>query len=271
MEIKDHFISGENVKQFIKSPNHSGEFEKGMPDTIVLHYTAGPYKPAINTLTNPRVRASAHLIIDRDGSVTQLIPFNLIAWHAGKSSYGNRVGLNKYSIGIEIVNSGPLTKSGNVYRSWFGSAFNPSDVIEATHRNETKPRYWHTYTEEQILAVQEICRMLIDLYEVKFLLGHEEIAPMRKFDPGPAFPLDRLRSKLLSENRHSNDAAELPELGRVSANVLNIRESPTNDGKKVAMPLTKGTKVKIIDEANGWYKVSTEIEGWVFAKYIDNA
>ena len=270
MEIKDHFIHGDNVKKFVKSPNHSGEFEKGQPDTIVLHYTAGPYKPALNTLTNPRVRASAHLIIDRDGSITQLVPFNYIAWHAGKSSYGNRVGINKYSIGIEIVNSGPLTKSGNVYRSWFGSAFNPSDVIEATHRNETKPRFWHTYTEEQITTVQEICLILTDIYDMKHILGHEQSAPMRKQDPGPAFPLDRIRNKMLNENRHSDDAADLPELGRIAANSLNIRSSPGPEGKKVAIPLTKGVKVKILDESNGWYKVSTEIEGWVFGKYVDS-
>ena len=156
MEIKDHFIHGENVKKFVKSPNHSGKYQTGLPDTVILHYTAGPYKPALNTLTNPRVKASAHIIVDRDGSITQLVPFNLIAWHAGKSSYGNRKGMNKYSLGIEIVNSGPLTKSGNVYRSWYGSAFNPSDVIEATHRNQSKPKFWHTYTEEQIHTVSEI-------------------------------------------------------------------------------------------------------------------
>jgi N-acetylmuramoyl-L-alanine amidase len=270
MEIKEHFINGENVKKFVKSPNVSGEFEKGLPDTIIIHYTAGPYKPALNTLTNPRVRASAHLIVDRDGSVTQLVPFNIEAWHAGSSSYGNRTGINKYSIGIEIVNSGPLTKSGTVYRSWYGSAFNPSDVIEATHRNEKTPRFWHTYTEEQIIVVQEICQLLIDIYNVKFILGHEEIAPLRKQDPGPAFPLDRLRNKLLGESRNSNAGAELPEMGRISANTLNIRSSPSEEGLKVALPLQKGTKVKILDESNGWYKVTTEIEGWVLGKYVDN-
>jgi len=270
MEIKDHFIHGDNVKKFIKSPNHSGKYSSGLPDTIVLHYTAGPAKPAINTLTNPRVKASAHLVIDRDGSITQLVPFNLIAWHAGKSSYGNRKGMNKYSIGIEIVNSGPLTKSGNVYRSWFGSAFNPSDVIEATHRNQTKPKFWHTYTEEQIQTVSELCQLLIDEYGMKFILGHEEIAPKRKTDPGPAFPLDRLRNKLLLDDRANDGGAELPEQGRIAANSLNIRLTPTTDGKRVARPLKRGAKVKILDESNGWYKVSTEIEGWVFGKYVDN-
>lgn len=271
MEIKDHFIHGENVKKFIKSPNHSGKYSSGMPDTIVMHYTAGPLKPSIAALTSPRRRASAHLIVDRDGSVIQLVPFNLIAWHAGKSSYGNRTGLNKYSIGIEMVNAGPLTKSGNVYRSWFGSAYNPSDVIEATHRNQTKPRFWHTYTEEQIQTVFEICQLLIDEYNMKFILGHEEIAPGRKTDPGPAFPLDRLRDKLLLDDRNVDGGADLPEEGRIIANSLNIRSTPTTDGKRVARPLKKGTKVKILDQSNGWYKVSVEVEGWVFGKYVENA
>jgi len=269
MEIKNHFIEGENVKSFVKSPNHSGEFGSGLPDTVVIHYTAGPYKPALNTLTNPRVKASAHLIVDRDGSVTQLVPFNLEAWHAGKSSYGGREGLNKYSIGVEIVNSGPLTKSGNVYRSWFGSSFNPSDVVEATHRNETQPKFWHTYTEEQIQTVIELCQLFIDTYPIKHILGHEEIAPLRKQDPGPAFPLDRIRNRLLNEERSTNVAADLPKTGRVSAEVLNIRFTPDENGIKVAQPLKKGARVKILEQSKGWYKVTTEVEGWVFGKYIE--
>ena len=85
LEIKNHILSGKNVKKMIPSPNHSGEFREGDLDTIIMHYTGGPYRQSLNTLTNPRVRASAHVIIDRDGSITQLVPFNLIAWHAGKS------------------------------------------------------------------------------------------------------------------------------------------------------------------------------------------
>ena len=269
MEIKNHFLSGENVKKFIKSPNHSGEFQSGLPDTIIVHYTAGPAKPSINTLTNPRAKASAHIVVDRDGSITQLVPFNVIAWHAGRSTYGGRTGFNKYSIGIEIVNSGPLTKSGNVYRSWFGASYNPSDVIEAVHRNQTRSKFWHTYTQEQIETVTELCQLLVENYDMKMILGHEEIAPKRKSDPGPAFPLDRLRDRLLNADRNADDADEEPTNGRVIANSLNIRSTPTTGAKKVALPLKKGTKVKIMDKSKDWYFVKTEIEGWVAARYID--
>ncbi len=269
MEIKDHILYGKNVKKMIPSPNHSGEFKEGDLDTIVLHYTGGPYKQSINTLTNPRVRASAHVVVDRDGSVTQLVPFNLIAWHAGKSYYHGRTGFNNFSIGIEMVNSGPLTKSGNVFRSWYGEAFSPTEVIEAVHRNETRPRYWHIYTPEQIETVTELCQLLIDTYGLKYILGHEEIAPGRKLDPGPAFPLDKLRDRLLGSHRDEVGAPEPPQVGRVIAQSLNIRIKPNTTAPIVARPLPKGTKVMIKDEHNGWYKVTVQIEGWVFGKYIE--
>lgn len=269
LEIKDHILSGPNVKKMVPSPNHSGEFEKGNLDTVIMHYTAGPYSIALKTLTNPQVRASAHVIIDRDGTITQLIPFNLQAWHAGVSEYKGRTGYNKYSIGIEMANAGFLTKSGNIFRAWYGETFNPSDVIEAIHRNETTPRYWHVYTPEQINAAFDLVQKLIDTYGLKYILGHEEIAPGRKFDPGPAFPLDKFRERLLGTDRDKDGPNVVPESGRVLVNSLNIRSIPSTNGSVVAAPLTKGTKVVILQEQNGWYQVSVQITGWVFGKYID--
>lgn len=270
MEIIDNKLKGENVRRAVWARNHSGKYRSGMPDTVIIHYTAGPYKASLNTLTNPKVKASAHILVDRDGSVIQMVPFDTIAWHAGRSSYKGRTGFNKYSIGIEIVNSGPLTKSGNVYRSWFGSAYNPSDVIEGIHRNQSRSKFWHVYTEEQIQTVTELCRLFIEEYNIKYILGHEEIAPKRKTDPGPAFPLDRLRSQLVDTDRAEEGEEALAESGRVAASKLNIRISPKPGSTKVAQPLKRGSKVKILDESNGWYKVTTEVQGWVMAKYIEH-
>ena len=269
MEIKNHILTGTNVKKMVPSPNHSGEFKHGDLDTVIMHYTAGPYKTALKSLISPRVRASAHVIIDRDGSITQLVPFNLIAWHAGKSYYKGRSGFNKYSIGIEMVNSGYLTKSGNIYRAWYGEAFNPSEVIEAIHRNQTRPKYWHVYTPEQIDAAYELVHLLIETYGIKMILGHEEIAPKRKTDPGPAFPLDKFRERLLGTSRDQDGAEELPDTGRIIANTLNIRSLPNTRASIVAKPLKKGTKVMLLDESNGWYKVSVQVVGWVYGKYVD--
>lgn len=268
MEIKNDLLQGETIK-LEKSPSHGGEFESGYPDTIIIHYTGGPAKAAINSFTNPRTKVSAHLVVARDGSITQLVPFDTVAWHAGKSSYNGRSGFNKYSIGIEVENAGVLKKSGEVYRSWFGATYEPSEVIEATHRNQVEPKYWHTYTEEQINTVKDICRLLIDNYNIKQILGHEEISPNRKTDPGPAFPLDRLREELLQGDRDVDEPEETPPEGRVMIKKLNIRTEPDTNADKAAIPLVKGSKVKILDQANGWYKVLTEIEGWVYGKYIE--
>jgi len=269
MQIKNHLLEGAKVKKMVPSPNHSEEFAKGELDTVIMHYTAGPYSVALKTLTNPKVRASAHVIIERDGSITQLVPFNLQAWHAGVSEYKGRTGFNKYSIGIEMENAGFLTKSGNVFRAWYGDAFNPSEVIEAIHRNETTPRFWHVYTPEQINSAFELVDLLVDTYNLKYILGHEEIAPKRKFDPGPAFPLDKFRERILGANRDKDGTTTIPERGRVVVNSLNIRAIPAQNGTLIANPLPKGTKVTILEEQNGWYKVSVEIVGWVYGKYIE--
>jgi len=270
MKIKSHLLTGDTVNKMKESPNQSGEFAKGNLDTIVLHYTAGQATASINTLLNPKSNASAHLVVDRDGTITQIVPFNKIAWHAGKSSYNGRTGYNNYSIGIEIVNAGPLTKSGNIYRSWYGEAFNPSDVIEAIHRNQTTAKFWHIYTPEQITAVTELCSLLIEEYSIKYILGHEEVAPTRKTDPGPAFPLDKIRTQLLGGTSRVDDTEEdLPDSGRVSVASLNIRTLPNSNAEVVAKPLTKGKKVTILSESNGWYNVKVEIEGWVSSKFIE--
>lgn len=207
MKIENHLIMdniGSDVR-YIESPNHGGNFEPGYPDTIIIHYTAGgSVGSSVRTLTDPNVKTSAHLIVGRDGSITQLVPFNLIAWHAGRSSYNGRVGFNKFSISIELDNAGLLTPEGDWYVSWFGRIYEPSDVIQATHKNDQSTRkdvqksdYWHKYTEVQIETTFELCAMLRDKYGIKHILGHDEIAPDRKIDPGPAFPMDKLRDRVL--------------------------------------------------------------------------
>lgn len=259
--------------EFVESPNNSGKFTESLPDTIVIHYTAGSSADSsVATLVNPRVKASAHLVIGRDGSATQLVPFDTIAWHAGKSAWADRAGLNKYSIGIELDNAGRLTKAGDQYTSWFGRTYPQEEVVRAVHRNEEQPSYWHRFTEDQITRTYEICSLLIEQYDIKTILGHEEISPGRKVDPGPAFPLDKLRDKLLHSDRRDEaeeeETTELSNPGVVTASLLNIRSGPTVSNQTISNPLQKGTVVNIIDESEDWYQVEVKLKGWVSKKYI---
>lgn len=254
--------------------NKTYEQSGGKLDTLIIHFTAG--KDAASSakfLSGKDVQASAHLVIGRDGTVYQLVPFNIVAWHAGRSQYGGRQGFNKYSIGIELDNAGALMKTGNQYQAWFGTKYPESDVIRATHKNESIPRYWHTYTEKQLEALTEISKLIAEKYPIKEVLGHDDISPGRKTDPGPAFDLMRFKRSILGQNRESDDesvsAAVTPTEGSVIASKLNIRSGANSSFEKIAKPLMKNQKVKILSEENGWYEVETTIKGWVSKGFID--
>lgn len=154
------------------------------PDMIVLHYTAGTSAESSSIfLTRPDVSASAHLVIGRKGEVFQLVPFHIEAWHAGKSWYAGRGGLNRYSIGIELDNLGKLRFSGDLFVAECGRVVSPDEVY--TDCSGDHPTYWHRYTERQIRVLQEICSLLEETYPIRGVVGHSVITP-RKIDPGPA-------------------------------------------------------------------------------------
>ena len=84
------------------------------PEYLVLHYTASrDAASSIRWFKNSDAQASAHVVIGKDGTVTQMVPFDRIAWHAGVSRWEDRTGLNAYSIGIELDNPGKLRRRGN--------------------------------------------------------------------------------------------------------------------------------------------------------------
>lgn len=271
MKISNHKLDKTHAS-ILEIDKTSGKCEPGLPDTIVIHYTAGPsLDSAINTFKDPGVKASAHIVVDEQGEVTQLLPFNHIGWHAGKSSWLDRDGLNPYSIGIEIVNAGRLEKSGSVWRSWFGKTYTEDEVVKAKHRNESEPDWWHVYNEKQITTVFQLCKELMKEYDIRYILGHEEISPGRKCDPGPAFPLDKLRERLLYADRKEAKEKEddsKKRKGIVTASALNIRSGPSARNQKIAEPLSRNTEVTILNEQNGWYNVEVKLKGWVSGQHI---
>ena len=268
MKIENHWLTGNNIEKVSCSKNQE-KFQRGYPDSIIIHYTAGrDGKSSANFLSKKSTKASAHIVVGREGTIYQLVPFDTVSWHAGKSTYNGRTGFNRYSIGIEIDNAGILEPSGDQFVSWFGKKYTVSEVVKAVHRNESKEKYWHLYTEWQIEIVEEICEILLDSYPaINQILGHEEISKGRKVDPGPAFPLDNLRNRLIM-GRDDSQPNDFSMQGTVDVEYLNIREHPSLKAGLVSQPLPNGTELEILEQYQEWVKVKTEIEGWVARKYI---
>lgn len=172
------------------SPNHAGTMT---PSLLVMHYTgAQGFDGALRTLTDSGSanRVSAHLLIGRDGRVAQMLPFNFIGWHAGKSSWAGRSNCNAFSIGIEMQNCGLIERAANGYADRLQHKPVPSDqVVIARHSNGSGPWPWQTYTRAQIDAATGAARAICAAYHIRAIAGHEDIAPLRKVDPGPAWPM----------------------------------------------------------------------------------
>ena len=180
------------------SPNHGGLFK---PTLLVMHYTGSPSTPgAIRTLTdgNAANRVSAHLVISPEGVVTQLVPFDKIAWHAGVSSWKGKDGCNSFAIGIEMVNSGLLGKVGNGYVDRLtNKPVASAQVVIAAHKNGGGELPWEIYPLAQIEAATGAARAIVEAYGIKEVVGHDDIAPHRKIDPGPAWPMDTFKKRVL--------------------------------------------------------------------------
>lgn len=198
MKIEKHLLvaeDGDNLA-FDKSPNQSASMS---PIYLIMHYTAGTtLDGAVEWFKKEEAKASAHIVIGRDGKIVQMVPFDKRAWHAGESAWGNLVGMNKYSIGIELVNAGKLRRraDGN-WVNWANNVIPESEVTEATHKSESSSAGWHEYTEVQINAAIKVATLLNATYKFTDVLGHEDVSPGRKVDPGPLFPINSFRSIVL--------------------------------------------------------------------------
>lgn len=157
-----------------------------IPEFIILHFTANcsdhdSWKSFFNFLRP----VSTHYIINVDGKITQMVPESKRAWHAGSSSWHNHTDMNSISIGIEIINPGfstpdtdPCTTNKNLWNKNTGKHVSGSENL------------WYEFTPEQIKNVIELCTSIMQRYNIPsdHILGHSDIAPGRKVDPGPLFP-----------------------------------------------------------------------------------
>lgn len=270
MQIKNHLLIKDdgNAVSFKATPNKGGRFT---PQYLVMHYTAATTaSSAISWFQNSNAQASAHLLIDRDGSITQFAPFNVITWHAGKSQWQGFVGLNQFSIGIELVNGGRLAKSGN---KWICPVDNRTiavdEVIIARHKNDHIESGWQEYTEQQLEASINVAALLVKTYSLKDVVGHEDISPIRKSDPGPAFPMSSFHSKAMGRNdKGSGDVKNSVE--------INIRSGAGSSFPTLTQALPIGTQMLVLRSEGTWSFVEVlqpvhgimDLEGWVSTKFL---
>jgi len=187
MKIEKHALAGVPFKAAHSS---GGEMT---PTIIVLHDTAGRMDAgsSVGWFCSEDCNTSAHIVVERDGSLTQLVPFNRKAWHAGASTYNGKTGCNAFAIGIEIVNPGKLDKDG---RAWFHKKTEKG--YAGAKRVKTKEHgdgYWLDYTPEQIDAVTALCRDLVETYGITDITTHWAVSPGRKVDTNPLFPLEDVK------------------------------------------------------------------------------
>lgn len=225
MKVKDHLLyddSGNKVT-YKQSPNHGGIIS---PTYGIIHYDASPNAiGAISWMLSPKSKVSAHLHITRDGKITQLLALNTKGYHAGESKWKDIVGLNSHSIGIELQNSGT-----------------------------------QDYTDIQLKALVEVCKALNEAYSIKEWLGHNDISPGRKIDPGVQFPWMWFREQI---------GEKCKDL-RYTTSDLNLRVGAGTQYSKITV-LPKGTEVQVLSTEGDWSLVfiaNSKHTGWLSNKYL---
>jgi N-acetylmuramoyl-L-alanine amidase len=276
MHIKGNklFRADGSAVPFEATTNKGGKLKNAKPRFVVLHYTAnGSARSTVEHFKNKSSNVSAHLVVDHDGTTTQMVPFNERAWHAGLSSWKGLTGLNSYSVGIEIVNWGKLQGSRGNWRTWTGKPVSNDRVIEAAHRSAPETiSGWEVFDEAQFDAVTEIILALRDAYGIAAadIVGHDDIAPRRKSDPGPAWDMTRFRS-LVAGRADDGDTHEMFTV--TAATGLNMRNGPGVEYDKIKM-LNRNAIVSVIENNGRWWLVSEMTgdsegdTGWVHSNWL---
>ena len=205
--------------------------EKNKINYLIYHYTGMKNdKLAIKKLTSSNSNVSCHYYITNSGKLIQMVPDLYVAWHAGKSKWKNKKSLNYNSIGIEISNPG--------------------------HEHG-----YRKFNKKQIKTLIKISNFLIKKYKInkQNILGHSDVAPLRKIDPGEKFPWKflynnkigiwhYLKKKDLKLTRRKIVEFNLKKFTNCLKNIgYNIKEPNSNELKKIIRSFQMRFRPELID------------------------
>lgn len=283
MQIRNHKLTEATFRQ----ARHIGGTIS--PEIVILHDTASrlDHGSAANYLRDNTAKVSVHFVVERDGSIEQQVPVNRRANHAGQSAFQGREGCNEFSLGIEIVNPGRLTRaSASKAVTWYGQEFDIAEYgIREMETREHGAGLWMPYTEAQITSVLALLEVLFrDLRSLKDITTHWYVSPGRKVDPNPLFPLREVRARILGRHDPAEAAAVAasqpviataanPQLVEVETpgDSLNLRRWPSfNPNILTAIP--DGTVVPVLRkglfDGRLWLRVAYGgFEGWIVAAH----
>jgi N-acetylmuramoyl-L-alanine amidase len=270
MKIDRHWLVAENKNEKIVKRETANQGHNIDPDYLIVHYTAGDTADAainwfLNTASNPN-NIAAHIVLDIDGTITQLVPFNRKANHAGYSSWDGITGFNIHSIGIEVVNPGYVEKlTDGTYRRQVGvdkvtkkpiyktySSSTASKIIKAKHKHKfwdaAAYQHWFKFPQAQLAALYVLSKTIINHYQLVRAVGHDDISPARKSDPGPAFPWDEFKQQV------SGQQDSIGKIFIVNTDGANFRAQPSTSAAKIKT-LNTGYEVGLIETNGQWHKV----------------
>lgn len=184
-----------------------GKYSKNYPMGAIIHFTAGRSKAgdrdALNTMTFGRKQGYAYFVVSSTGVVMQGHPLDRWGYHAGKSSYeGLGKSISSKLVGIEVCCAGKLENQNNEFKSWFGENYSENEVRYSKSKDNIQEGYYHKFNQLQEDALIKLLVWLkqnnSQVFQYKYVLGHDEVAPGRKNDPGASLSMtmSELRMKL---------------------------------------------------------------------------
>lgn len=263
MKVNKHWLQTDELSENIVIKTSQNARDLIDPDYLIIHYTAtDTANEALNWfLSTPPAnpdRIAAHIIIDPEGKITQLVPFNRRANHAGASTWDGTDNLNYHSIGIELVNPGFVEKlaDGSFRRAISNTKFKTypastaNSVMPSSHKHKfwADKLHWFAYPEAQMAALNKLAKCLVEHYQLIEVLGHDDISPARKSDPGPAFPWETLRTAATKVSSNTG------KIFIVNTPGTHFRVSFTKNSASIKT-LPMGYETGLIETMGNWSKV----------------